>query len=437
NRLTSVTTSGVISNYLYDTVGNVTNDGLHSYQYDAENRVVSIDGGTTVQYRYDPQNRRVTKIVGGAWTHYIWQGSQVVGEHDANEPYSTTYASKSARVDYIYGGGALIYNRTRTSSTGAWASRFYLSDRLSTRIVLDAGGNVTGRQANLPFGEQFGESGTQEKHHFTSYERDVESGVDYAVNRQYSGGLGVFNRPDPYHGSYTLTDPQSLNRYSYVQNDPTNKVDALGLFGSCPPGFHAENGPFGGSCEPDDPGTDSVNGSRGDDIETERPDIPSPGAEGGEPKTITKHPKYRFRCNKDALSAMDELKRRFTDLADYGNILLGWIRFDDDPIKEGAIIGITTWLTTISAGKEFHVDVTNVAPNGWTFTTQADHVFYPGTIEFSIADLGDGEIEFRVDLQGKTNGVLGTVGYFAGGALIEDATWDHLAKQIKKKICEQ
>jgi hypothetical protein len=33
-----------------------------------------------------------------------------------------------------------------------------------------------GGQGHLPFGEDFGESGTQQKHHFTSYERDSESG---------------------------------------------------------------------------------------------------------------------------------------------------------------------------------------------------------------------------------------------------------------------
>ncbi|MFY9557291.1 MAG: hypothetical protein WAV47_21480 [Blastocatellia bacterium] len=79
NRLTSVTTSGATANYTYDAAGNVTNDGVHSYQYDAENRVVSVDGGTTAQYEYAHQNRRVTKIVGAAWTHYLWQGSQVIG----------------------------------------------------------------------------------------------------------------------------------------------------------------------------------------------------------------------------------------------------------------------------------------------------------------------------------------------------------------------
>ncbi|MDQ3684948.1 MAG: hypothetical protein M3430_05025, partial [Acidobacteriota bacterium] len=34
---------------------------------------------------------------------------------------------------------------------------------------------------------------------------------------------------DPYDGSMNLADPQSFNRYSYVQNDPVNFVDPSGL----------------------------------------------------------------------------------------------------------------------------------------------------------------------------------------------------------------
>ncbi|MGH9904947.1 MAG: hypothetical protein ACRD8U_05095, partial [Pyrinomonadaceae bacterium] len=38
-----------------------------------------------------------------------------------------------------------------------------------------------------------------------------------------------FDQPDPYDGSYSLTDPQSFNRYAYVNNDPVNFVDPSGL----------------------------------------------------------------------------------------------------------------------------------------------------------------------------------------------------------------
>jgi len=125
----------------------------------------------------------------------------------------------------------MIRSRQRASSTAPCVTQYYLSDRLSRRMTLDASGNVLGRESHLPFGEDFGESGTQEKHHFTSYERDSETSTDYAVNRQYSQGVGRFARVDPFDGSSQITNPQSLNRYAYVQNDPINADDALGLSG--------------------------------------------------------------------------------------------------------------------------------------------------------------------------------------------------------------
>ncbi|MFY9570171.1 MAG: hypothetical protein WAV20_02055 [Blastocatellia bacterium] len=154
NRIASVT-SGSTVNYTYDAAGNVTWDGVHNYSYDAANRLVSVDSGATAQYKYDHQNRRVTKIVGSVWTHYIWQGGQVIAEHDATTGYTTNppYQEKSPRLDYVNAGGRMLYSRKRTSSTAPWTGNYYLNARLSLRLVLDASGNVVGRQGHLPFGE--------------------------------------------------------------------------------------------------------------------------------------------------------------------------------------------------------------------------------------------------------------------------------------------
>jgi hypothetical protein len=51
--------------------------------------------------------------------------------------------------------------------------------------------------------------------------------------RRYHGWWSRFAHPDPDNGSYDITDPQSLNRYSYVQNDPVNFEDPTGLYAAC------------------------------------------------------------------------------------------------------------------------------------------------------------------------------------------------------------
>jgi RHS repeat-associated protein len=126
-------------------------------------------------------------------------------------------------IDYVYSGSRMI------AKIASGSAQYFLSDRLSTRLALDSNGNVSGRQGHLPFGELFGESGTQEKHHFTSYERDGESGVDYAINRGYSANVGRFRSADPYRASAYMVDPQSWNRYGYTRNNPVDRIDLLGL----------------------------------------------------------------------------------------------------------------------------------------------------------------------------------------------------------------
>ncbi len=215
NRLTSVTNGSTTLNYSYDNNGNVLNDGVYAYQYDAENRVVSVNSGATATYAYNQNNQRVKKVIGATTTHYVWEGSNVLAEHNGS--------TGALMTNYTYAGSRMI-NKTTSGTTS-----YFLNDRLSARVVLNTSGTVVGRQATLPFGEDLNPSGTTDKHRFTSYERDIETDTDYAVNRQYIQSIGRFNRVDPYEGSYDFDHPQSLNRYSYVNNDPTNLIDPTGL----------------------------------------------------------------------------------------------------------------------------------------------------------------------------------------------------------------
>src|SRR5262249_5396154 len=94
---------------------------------------------------------------------------------------------------------------------------------------VDRYGNVMGRESTLPFGEDFSESGSQDKHHFTSYERDGETGGDYAIKRDYSSGTRRILKPDLYPASSQAEKPQRWNRYSYALNDPINQLDPTGF----------------------------------------------------------------------------------------------------------------------------------------------------------------------------------------------------------------
>jgi RHS repeat-associated protein len=71
-------------------------------------------------------------------------------------------------------------------------------------------------------------------HKFTGKERDTESGLDNFGARYDASSMGRFMTPDPlYLELHRLIDPQQLNLYTYVRNNPLNMTDATGLDITC------------------------------------------------------------------------------------------------------------------------------------------------------------------------------------------------------------
>ncbi len=110
---------------------------------------------------------------------------------------------------------------------GAGGTITYLHrDLLSPRLFTDASGADVGEQGTYPYGESWYNNSSTSNWVFTSYERDPESGDDYALARSYSSNLGRFQSPDPVEGD--PGNPQTWNRYAYVGNDPINITDPSG-----------------------------------------------------------------------------------------------------------------------------------------------------------------------------------------------------------------
>jgi len=201
-----ITTGG----YQYDAAGNLTADGgVHNYVYDAENRAKSVDSSAAT-YAYDGKGLRVKKVVGTTTTAYIFSGPKVIAE----------YTNGTLAAKYVYAGRQLL-------ATVAGSVTYHYPDQLSARLETNATGTVTRTFGHLPFGETWYETGTAIKWKFTSYERDTESGLDYAMFRYDSSRLGRFMTPDLLAGS--ISAPQSLNRYTYTLNNPVSLTDPLGL----------------------------------------------------------------------------------------------------------------------------------------------------------------------------------------------------------------
>jgi RHS repeat-associated protein len=204
------------SGYAYDASGNMTNDGSNTLVYDAENRTVSAtNGSASGTYTYDGNGLRVTKVAGGTTTVYVFAGSKVIAEYDNGA------AAASPSREYIYSGAQLLAKIENGAVT------YYHADHLSARMLTDSSGNSLGQRGHYPFGEIWYETGITTKLKFTTYERDGESGNDYAMARYHVNRLGRFSSPDAIAGSQI--NPHSLNRYSYVGNDPISLVDPSGM----------------------------------------------------------------------------------------------------------------------------------------------------------------------------------------------------------------
>ncbi|WP_165876565.1 RHS repeat-associated core domain-containing protein [Acidipila rosea] len=123
------------------------------------------------------------------------------------------------------------------------------------RLRTDYTGATAATYQSLSFGDGYTpnilqSAADQDNNHFATLDHDSETATEHAQFRQYASAQGLWMSPDPYMGSYDLTNPQSFNRYSYVGNMPMAFTDLLGL-------------DYGFDCGPDCVGVVGTGGSGG------------------------------------------------------------------------------------------------------------------------------------------------------------------------------
>jgi RHS repeat-associated protein len=223
-----------IDGYCYDAAGNLLDaapcptgaNSVHAFKYDAENRLV-ISNQLGTNYIYDADGRRVEKATGSTLEDYLYdKDGNILSNWITNSPsYAEYYANGWHFLsEYI--------NAAHTTST----MYFEHSDWLGTeRMRSDINGNIYETCSSLPFGDNLNCVGPTDVSpmHFTGKERDPESGLDNFGARYYANTMGRFMSPDwaskPTAVPYAMFgDPQSINLYSYVGNNPLSHADVDG-----------------------------------------------------------------------------------------------------------------------------------------------------------------------------------------------------------------
>jgi RHS repeat-associated protein len=218
NLSVAATVKNQISGDTYDAAGNLTATPAPvaaSYTYNAENELTNANG---MGYVYDGDGKRVQKSSGKLY----WYGM-------GSDPLAESDAAGNFTDEYIFFGGKRIARR-HVNPTPPDTITYYFVDHLGTsRVVTDATGTTLDDSDFYPFGGErpaiTPSSGNTYK--FTGKERDAESGLDNFGARYNSSAMGRFMSPDPFGGHQE--DPQTLNEYSYVGNNPLNLTDPTGL----------------------------------------------------------------------------------------------------------------------------------------------------------------------------------------------------------------
>ena len=281
---------GITYTYSYDKLHRLTaeaNTGSYdpiSYTYNAIGNITSKTVGTTsMTYTYDPLHKHAIKRINFNGTNYTYtyddNGNMLAGPdftdpsqiaartitYNADNMPMTVLHSKGGNqvsTTFVYDGDGVRAKKTGNGDSSTYYIgdhyeikdgvitkyiftgnlriamvkdsdiSYYHKDHLgSSTVMTDTSGTILETTDYMPFGSQRDNSGPSPNathYRFTDQELDVESGLYNYNARFYDPIIGRFISPDSIMPD--LYEPQLLNRFSYVRNNPLIFTDPTGNY---------------------------------------------------------------------------------------------------------------------------------------------------------------------------------------------------------------
>ena len=203
--------------YTYDANGSMTARGTQTIKYDPEQRPIRIqDGNAISRAAYDGDGVRRKRDDSNGTVHYLGGYERKLADTHNSEVvtkyYSASLGAMSRPVAFRRGG------------TLHWVGADHLG---GTIRVLDSSFTALDGMRYKPYGEDRDTgSALVTDRKFTGQTEDEAAGLYWYASRAYDTEIGRFVSPDPIVPA--PGNPQSLNRYSYVYNNPLKFVDPSG-----------------------------------------------------------------------------------------------------------------------------------------------------------------------------------------------------------------
>lgn len=206
--------------YLYDANGNMTSDGQNCYTYNEDNNVTQVrnctSGQLVTEYVYDDQGNRVIQKIysNGVLSKTIYTPTK---------SYETTKLASGTVQNTTY---YLVNDQVAARKNPDGTKTYYHNDNLnSANVLTDQNGNLVEKTTYYPFGG-IQSGGTKSEILYTGQRNDATTGLDYYNARYYNPSIMHFTQADTVIPD--VYNPQTLNRYSYVMNNPLRYTDSTG-----------------------------------------------------------------------------------------------------------------------------------------------------------------------------------------------------------------